>query len=272
MLQRERSLALLVDLMDALQPLPEAAREDCQERVVFGGEEPLLEQFDVDDEDAARMPHRDPRASRRGRVGIEQIAIAKGGDRIVHLGGQALPPGRFADADQIRYGPFRIGVVAGGPRDGDDTPGIPDGRELLCGGEHGVVESVRLGQVLVERRQCRLALHEVALGGDIAHRADDDITAGLRIFGAGERRGDPEAVAVFVRDGHGRDGAVRLVHQSGERVGYLPVRFGVAVGGRPPRVGRWIGQAGPAVAEHLGEGRVQLDDGAHVVADEERLL
>ncbi len=62
------------------------------------------------------------------------------------------------------------------------------------------------------------------------------------------------------------------LEQFGERVRDLPVGLGVGVGGRPPRENGFVGQPVRAVPEDVGEGGIDLDDRALLVADEECLL
>ncbi len=111
----------------------------------------------------------------------------------------------------------------------------------------------------------------VVLGGDVAEGADDHASARVRIVDVAECDVDPQSVSVAIRHGR-RQRALRLCEQLGEGRRGLPVSVGIAVGVRPPGVDRFVGQPVDAVPENLGECRVDLDDGAVIVADEERLL
>ena len=72
-LQRQRRFPLLVELMDPLQALAEAARQHREQHVVLGGERSSFGQLDVQHEDAARVLKRDARDARLRGVGGQQI-------------------------------------------------------------------------------------------------------------------------------------------------------------------------------------------------------
>ena len=114
-------------------------------------------------------------------------------------------------------------------------------------------------------------MHGVVLRGDISEGADHDPAPGVGVLGMVEVDGHPQPVPVAVVHWNG-EGAVRLVEQFRKCLLDLPVGGGIGVCRRPPRVLGLIRQAVCAVPEDVGERRVDLDDRAVLVADEEGLL
>ena len=239
MLQRQRRLPLLVDLMDALQTLPEAPGEHREQRALLRGEGPPITELEVHDQHTLRVLQRDARGTGHAGVGHQQLAVTQRRDRCPGARGQLAPVSRTrSDADQLRDRTVLMGREDGGLH----GVRVPHLAERLDGPEHGVVEGVGLHEALVERSQCGLPLHHVPLGGDVAHGSDSDSAARVRIGGVLEGRAHPQAMAVAVGDRDCRHGAVRALQQLLECHGGLPVFIGVAVAGQPPRVGRLVRQ------------------------------
>ena len=109
--------------------------------------------------------------------------------------------------------------------------GAPQLAHLLGGADHGVVDGVGLGQLLVEHGQRGLALHGVVLGGDVAERSHQHAAPALRVVDVGDAGADPHPVTVAVGHRNGV-GAVGVLGHPGERVDDQTVglRFGLGSG------------------------------------------
>ena len=268
MLQRHSGFALLVDLVDPLQALTEASGQYREQRVVFSGERPMFGQLDPEDQHSAEMAQRDARRARfLGATVVsgspsrnDSITCRSRGVRSAH------PTGSPA---HISSGATDSSVA--GESHGQNAPRLPHPAQLLSRSPQGVVDRICLGQLLIERGQRGLALHEVMLGRDVPHRADHDLLARVGIFGVveGGRNPDPVPVPVIDRDGEAAVSAAQHLART-------PPRPGDELRGRSRRratTGEWPDTAAFwAVAENLGERVVDLYDGAVLVADEERLL
>jgi hypothetical protein len=79
---------------------------------------------------------------------------------------------------------------------------VPEPLKLVEGTLKGLGQAVRLRQQQAHRRQGRLALPGVVLGGDIAHAADGHAPAGIGVLDLVEAGRDPEPAPIAVRDGH----------------------------------------------------------------------
>ena len=268
-LQRHGGLALLVQLVDAVQPLTEAPGQHREQRVILWGEGPSLSQLDPDDQHSARMSQRDTRRARLlGRRG-QQVGVTQRLDPLPLRWRQVGPLGGLTGAHQLR----RTGFRGGGPGKchGQNAPGLPQPAQLLGGFAQCVVDRIGLSQLLIKGGQRGLPLDEVVLGRGVSQGADHDPASRVGISGMVDVDRDPQPVPIAVVDGNS-EGALWVSQQSCERRFDLPVSLGVGVGIRPPRMGRLVGQLFGAVAENLGEPTVDLNDGAVLVADKERFL
>ena len=143
-LQRQRRLPLLVELVHPLQALAEAAGQHRQQGVVLRRERPLLGQFDA----ARRARHAGaagrcrPRRVRRCRRPAARRRAAR---RSPAGCARADPPTARARRQHTTCGGVGVrGVRPAGKSDGEHAAGLPHPAQLLGRRPHRLVEGVRL--------------------------------------------------------------------------------------------------------------------------------
>jgi hypothetical protein len=87
-------------------------------------------------------------------------------------------------------------------RRGQNAPSVPYPEQLPGGSAQRVVKRVGLSQLLIERGQRRLALHDVVLGRDVAEGTDHDWAPGVGVVGTVEAGRDPQPVPIPVDNGN----------------------------------------------------------------------
>ena len=117
-LQRERRLALLIDLVGAVQRLAEIAADQAEQGPVLGGEHAAGVELDPDRQGARRMLEPDAGPSWLARRRRQQGLVPQCGERVPQPFGQCLPR---AGGTRRRHGH----LVGSGPGRGGDVPGTP---------------------------------------------------------------------------------------------------------------------------------------------------
>ena len=197
-------------------------------------------------------------------VGVSQGRWRRSPIRLAELPGQVRPAESGAGGRERR-------LRRAGPGGGDHPPRAPEPLQFVEGTLKGLGQAVRLGQQQAHRPQGRLALPGVVLGGDIPQAADHHAAAGVRVLHLVEAGRDPEPAPIAVRDGSD-EAALALRYELGKCVAGLIPGFRIGVLAGPPRVREGVRQAVGAVTQDGGEGGVDLDHAAGLVAEEERLV
>ena len=182
------------------------------------------------------------------------------GDLLPHFAGQIFPPGgRAGGRSQLRHTAFA-------ERDGEHAAGPPHLVELLHRSADGLGQAAGLGQEKAHGGERRFTLPGVVRVRDVAQRAGDHLPSRVRVPDAGEADLHPERAPVPVPGRRGDTAA--FLKQAGECLGGLALQLRPG----PPGIRRGIRQPFRAEAEHARERRIDLNDRAGAVRDEEGLL
>jgi hypothetical protein len=194
----------------------------------------------------------------------QQRLPGEAGDHLPHFAGQIFPPGgRAGGRSQLRRTAFA-------ERDGEHAAGPPQLVELLYCSADGLGQASRLGQEKAHGGERRFALPGVVSVRDVAQRAGDHLPSRVRVPDAGEAGLHPERAPVPVPGRRGDTAA--FLEQAGEGLGGLALQLRPEARPGPPGIRRGIRQPFRAEAERARERRIDLNDHAGAVRDEEGLL